>query len=233
MSFRLKDIKFVDNKSKLLMHGYLRALYDNSNDEHIILELILTISLLFYYQREYFAILVNGKADISPNFRLSDDKTTIYLNDKCYGTLYGNIIIDSLSEIICQWNIQLQNVKEGTLSDTRLITVGLSGDEPAKEDLDLYNTVPPNTFLCSQNDVYYPKDEYLAKNSSLNWNDNDIIGIKLNLKEKNIEYFINDESVGIVFENIAIGKEIKYRLVMTMECDGHSATIKSHQYLSQ
>ena len=66
---------------------------------------------------------------------------------------------------------------------------------------------------------------------SLNWKSGDIIGIKLDLKQRNVEYFINDQSAGITHQNIPIAKNIQYRLTVTMECDGHAATIKSFQYL--
>ena len=44
------------------------------------------------------------------------------------------------------------------------------------------------------------------------WNKNDMVGMKLDLKERNVECFVNDENDGIILENISIrenGEKIK------------------------
>ena len=63
------------------------------------------------------------------------------------------------------------------------------------------------------------------------WKDNDIISIKLDLKQRNIEYFVNDKSLGVVFENVPIGEDIKYRLAMGLGSEGQHVVLKSVQYL--
>ena len=40
----------------------------------------------------------------------------------------------------------------------------------------------------------------------LKWWANDIVSIKLGMKQRNIEYFVNNKSIAISFENIPIGK---------------------------
>ena len=52
--------------------------------------------------------IINDKTN---SFTFSDDKRTVSLVDGCWGTLYGNIEIDSLSETICRWNVKISNIK--------------------------------------------------------------------------------------------------------------------------
>ena len=237
MSLKLEDIKHVDIKSHILMNGYLRILcIDQDDNDHIIPDLVLHICLLFYYPREHFSFSIDACKQISPNFKFSDDKKTVVLIDKCYGTVYGNIKIDSLSEDICKWNIKVYKNDLHQGSDyTKYLSLGISGDEPHDQYIDSWNKMPPNSFLCVGNGKIYGSSECVMDELCINnkpiWTDGDIVGIKLNLKQRNIEYYINNENIGIIYKNIPIGKDIKYRLITTMTHNGHCASIQSHEYL--
>ena len=225
MAVRLQDIKYVDDKSNKLLCGYLRNIYgdhpQNHDAEHIIPDLVLNICLLFYFQREYFAKIVNGWK-VKENFILSNDHMTADLVDGCYGNVYGNIKIDSLSETVCKWTIKVENKKTQHLS--RYIELGVSGDEPT--DKHFYGSnAPRNVFMCSGTGYAYGECAVKGEHSDLKWKHGDFVNIKLDLKNKTIEYFINDKSVGIIYEDIHVGVDIKYRLVIYMNHNGGSVTI--------
>ena len=246
MTVRLSDIKYVDTKSHELVCGYLRNIYDESErEEHITPELVLNICLLFYFQREQFEVMIDGHSYKRPTFILSNNKRTASLQRGCYGSLYGNVKIDSLSESICRWDVTLE-CSESPLDDlTYFIDLGISGDEPDDEYLNVDIGLPNNTFMCRgyhedsdddqgfQDGNVFGSKECVKRDvmDTLIWKPGHVVGIKLDLKERNIEYFINDESKGITHQNIPIGEDIKYRLAVTMTCDGHQVTIQSHQHL--
>ena len=147
--------------------------------------------------------------------------------------MYGNIVIDSLSDIICRWNVRIQGL-EGIGS----VEIGVSGDAPSEKYLDT-EQLPSNTFLFRTNNreyslehVYGSEDCIVSReDGKLHWESDDIVGIQLNLKKRNIEVSVNDMHIGIIFKNIPIGDDIKYRLAICMNNDGQSATIINHRYL--
>ena len=228
MAVRLQDVKYVDDKSQKLLGGYLRNIYgDKAEKDHIIPDLVLNICLLFYFRREHFAVIVNGwKGKV--NFTLSNDDKTASLVNGCYGNVYGNIKIDSLSEAVYKWTIKVENKK--TKNWAQYIELGVSGDEPG--DKYFYgNTAPKNTFMCKGTGYVHGKcrvQEYFA---NVRWKDGDIVGIKLDLKKKDIEYFVNDKSVGVLYEDIPVGQDIKYRCIVYINHDGGCATIEHFERL--
>ena len=112
--------------------------------------------------------------------------------------------------------------------------IGLFGGDKY-QDIEDSRYPPSYTFLLngwriprSYDNKYitiYPK-KYL-----LFWNHNDVISIKLNLKKRNIEYFINNKSVGIIYKNIPIGDDIKYRLCILMSGEPQKIRLDSFEYI--
>ena len=205
MALRLSDIKYVDDKSQKLLNGYLKNIYDTKQD-HIIPELVLNICLLFYYQREHFGTIEEGGSGLTPsNFTVSQDKRTVLLNDGGWGTLLGNVKIDSMSDIICRWNLRLRKQEHCSKDYTEYIYLGITGDS------------------TRTNGYFYNSADH-------RWSDGDLIGIKLDLKQHNIEYFVNGKSIGIVKENISVGEDVEYQLVISMAYDGNSIEIESLEY---
>ena len=95
MPLKLQDIKFVDDIAKKLVSGYIRNITKKIGIHQIIPDLILHICMIFYFQKEFIAIIGEGDDEVDHNFEISDDKRTASLINGCWGTLYGNIIIDS------------------------------------------------------------------------------------------------------------------------------------------
>lgn len=243
MTVRLQDVKLVDVKSRILLSGYFKDLLKfDDNDERIVPDLVFNICLLFYYLREHFSLVVDGSNARSPCFKLSNDDRTAALVDSCYGTVYGDVKIDSLSEVVCQWSIKVirklkENASIGHNSHKVYMFLGISGDKPDTEKYLDANKLPLNSFLCAtpwEKENVYGAPQFFNKTrivEKLLWITGDVISIRLDLQKRNIEYFINNESIGIIYRNIPIGEEIKYRLAISMVCNGTSATIESHQYL--
>ena len=55
--------------------------------------------------------------------------------------------------------------------------------------------------------------------------------IRLDLKDRYVEFSINDKSYGKAFENIDVGQDIDYRLAISMYGKDHGVTIENFEYL--
>ena len=227
MAVRLQDVKYVDDKSQKLLSGYLRNIYGDDvgdDDEHIIPDLVLNICLLFYFRGDHFAVILNGKRDTKQNFILSDEDMTVKKVDKGFGNLYGKNKIESMSQTVCQWGIKIKN--------GLYVELGVSADEPDKYFYGHYR-LPENTFVCNGNTFIYGTCKVNKNCSALKWNDGDVVDIKLDLKKRNIEYFVNDESVGVMFKDIPVGDDMQYRLVIYMGHTYNNGTCVSIEYFQR
>ena len=110
--------------------------------------------------------------------------------------------------------------------------MGVSGDEPVDQYFQGGYRFPKNTFTCKGNGTRY--GECRVSNFSclnLKWGHGDVVDIKLDLKERNIEYLINNQSFGVLYKDIPVGVDIKYRLVIYIGSNGSCATIEDFESL--
>ena len=215
------------------MNGFLKQLYSH-NDDYSIPDLVLTICLLYYYQREYFDTIIDGYETRGANFKLSNDRQTISLVDGCYGNAFGNVVVDSLRQIILKWTIKVfQTIPKCTsFNNVQAMGLGVSGDKPSDNLQSFYSPLSANTFFYGRGRAR-SGTEICVNNANVGWKwrTDDIVDIKLDLKARNIEYFVNGESKGIVFKNIPIGENIKYGFMIYMGNNGQSATIMTLQFI--
>ena len=94
--------------------------------------------------------------------------------------------------------------------------------------------IPEYGFIATgQFTVLAPKDNISSTidREKFCWRRNNLIGIKLDLEKRNVEYFIDDQSIGIPFVNIPIGSDIKYMLIITMRCSVQNVILIDFEYL--
>ena len=229
MAFRLQDIKYVDSRTKDLMFGYLHGIRQGA----VIPDLVLNICLLFYYQREYFAFVANG-CEGEPNFELSNDDKTASLIDGKYGTVYGNVALNSLAGTICNWRIKLMsNDAFRSWDPAESIYLGISANKQTDQIIDPWTVLPPNTFFYKGTQGYgHPKScIQQTDGNGLGWKSEDIVDIRLDLNQRSVEYFINDKPTAMGFSNIPTGADIEYRLILNMRHNGQMAIILGQKFL--
>lgn len=97
MALNLKAIKDVDDRTRMLIHGFNREagqLLPQDVPYYNIPSIVNHICLLFYWQRDYFKILDNNDIQLSP------DKLEAIANDQTsqnWNTMYGAMIFDKQS----------------------------------------------------------------------------------------------------------------------------------------
>ena len=99
-------------------------------------KLITNICTLFYFHKEYFSLIINGGKfyDTYITYKgecisLSDDKLSASVIDECKGTIYGNFIVDSLSDAIFEWNLKVKTIRESPIyvDGTSYVQIGIHG----------------------------------------------------------------------------------------------------------
>ena len=110
MSLRLKDIQYVEEQTVKLISGYLRNISKQQvKDNCIIVDLILYICALFYFEKEYFVLIINGGHRYDEPmecFQVSDNKRTVVLNNRC-----------CWSEVICVTLVILRQIIHHRFTD--------------------------------------------------------------------------------------------------------------------
>ena len=220
---------------KYTVFGYVRRLESlfRLSSTQLFQNIPATVTYLcisYYEPKEYFDMINN--IDI----KLSEDKTSI---KKCrqrpnqsilrkYGysldnTSFGKLMIPSTSQFICKWYLKFNNIPKRLRLFCPFIIGVASVSESSSTDKAFnykhnnyhkfysYETASiASKILKSHNENDYVRDY------GTNFKENDIICLKLDLKERQITFSKNDKSFGIAFDNIDIGEDIEYRLAVTI-----------------
>ena len=214
MSLDFQLIKYVDDKTDKLITGYLNEINGLIDKEYIIPSLVIKICLLFYFVREYFDKITNGKKGDA--IILSNDKRTATLIDGGYAACFGNILIDSMSGIIHKWSVQM----DGKNNSSRNLSVGIGTKDaeisPMLSSTDIY------LYTCNGRGHTIPAGLAGLKNF---WMDGDILDITLNLGERSLAFHnLTDQSPFLVMKDINVGKDVQYKFVAEFGTNGQKMT---------
>eukprot|EP01084_Bolivina_argentea_P299522 516308_1 len=227
-------LKSANIDSQLLVFGFVRdteSVFDiiktDSNNFHMnVPPLISWIILSYYHAFEYFAVIGN---DIT----VSDDKMSITKNipRTWRNSSYGSMIIPSESKAICKWDLKMSY-----LDVNRSAVIGIISGA-CQKDIPFAKKVTKNSkfyaFYCRNGKTYqHTKENSIpySKNAK-DIKQGDIISVKLDLKTnyKQINYIRNGKELGPNI-NIETGKDIQYRLAVTISVPNTHITITAFEY---
>lgn len=228
----LKRTREIDAQTKLSVTGYIRlnhkslfntnqyALFQNVPDS------IYSLCILYLHLQEYFD-------RIHQSFRISEDKSTINHKAEFWNNSnYGKFVISSTESCIYKWYLKI-NYKP---SSSHQYNIGISSapyDTSSAfcwQDKKHYNFWPRfgggsnagyDRYSSHKRDT--PKFEKMEFAKQIE--ENDILCMELNLKERNISFYINDENQGVLFKNVDTGKDIEYKLSITLAGNDTSISI--------
>ena len=224
MSHKTKQLSAIDNHTKYSVYGYIKSQHKSlfkSSPYALFQNVPIAISSLctLYYHIE--DNLVGSKGSIPNLVTISEDGKTIkkrndpwqirfamplyhYDNDN-----HGSLIIPSTNKGIYTWSIKMVYLPLMRYS----IVIGIKSD---------------GYQLATRKHLNYSYFiRYPAGNGSLESHDSkfgrfygandifitgDVIKMELNLKNRQIEYYKNDECLGVAFDFIDVGEGIDYRL---------------------
>ena len=208
---RLKQVNKINKRTRDTVHGWIRKFEKELSIGHLP-SVLRAICILYFHEYEIFNI-------IGQNVKLSNNKkciTTINAPsiNGGWNTNYGIIKIPSMSDIIYEWKIKINKSK---FASGNVICVGLSSSQS------------PNSGFNNDNGVHYvfgnggqiydmiPKNNnYWRDYAKNNFNENDIISIRLHLEQREIGFAINGVDQGVAYRNIKKSKDIHYRLMVAM-----------------
>ena len=210
MSF--KKLSKIDERTKYAVYGWIRKAEEELSFRHVPL-VITSICILYFYEDEIFEI-------VSDNIKVSSDRKILktyplfmLLGYETYasgGINYGSVVIPSMSDIRCQWDLRLNDLK--TLGNRDFI-IGISS-----------RIVTHGTFTRSNYDFgsglhYVMKKENATTTEtarSRRIRKGDKVSIHLDLNQSQIRFFINDKDQGTAYNNITKKKDITYRLMVML-----------------
>ena len=95
-----KKLKKIDDKSKLIIYGFIREIQTLLSQNNLLYNIPLSIShiiLLFYFEMDEFDLFAHG-------LKLSKDRRTVIVSKSIYhswGSAYGKIGINSENNVRC------------------------------------------------------------------------------------------------------------------------------------
>lgn len=207
-----EKIKLVDQKTKDLVAGFIRNSEQEFNENAIIPSSITTICTLFYYLGEFFA-------DCGKNMVIENEMKILKIAAPRHwkvvrNTGYGNVNINNEYNCIYSWTLKLVAL------DSFNTYIGI--DSSDKEYID-------DNFSSGQNNTYYLITSRGVKSYQVSKVDEthgsgsygremeagDVIKMEINTKDTTMEVWINNQSQGIAFKDIAFD-EVEYHFAISL-----------------
>ena len=214
-SFELKTAKQADERSKLLVFGYIRNINDTQQISTNISDLIWIMILIYYMEHEYFD-------SFGDDLQLSNDKkmvTKIKRDNNWDNNCYGIIEIASTNNnCIYEWKFKIK-LSSG---DCGHCVIGITAEEHTP-NIDFEENDGCHYALSSTGFNYTQKYDWITQCDDFSHNDH--VTLQLNMAQKEIRYLTDDEDLGIIYKNINHGDDVIYRLFVAINAIGDSIEI--------
>ena len=216
------NLKNVDLKTIDCVNGYIREsqklFYNNDNPYYYIPELVNRICILYYFLTEFFAIcgddiFIGG----------GEWKKEVRSGGKMWACAYGNIEIDPRKEsnVIYEWHLQLHSLHV-VKNSAFWMSFGISSNSEILNDFG--TNVNINSATTEHHAyAYHVGVDYIYSDmvedtdqKDLTIRHNDILIMRLNLKDKKVEFHKNDHEE--TSPSVAINDTVKYRMMICI-CD--------------
>ena len=241
-------IKATDQKTKDIVNGFIRdsqnLLPNDKNQYYNIPSLVFIITILYYYNPEYFTI----HGDL---MELNQDKNIVTMNGFYSSTsikaVYGNVMIEmgSTGKHIWTFNIIKPNQQA-------IIVIGIDSSNKQFINSDMNTTSNYYPFYGYQSygdDIMFPAQNewpsyagYRIYNESVDKNTYEYdygdvysdakneIKMELNMDNKTLKYYVNGKDQGIAFKNICFNNDEKYSMFISLD-ERMTVKISDYQHL--
>ena len=217
MTTSLKVLKYIDQRTKFVVFGYIRE-YENKLSLYInISPGICYICLAYYFLGEYFEKAGN-------QFIISNDKMTVTKKQESYkyeysnwnNTAYGKLWINSTIPQIIKWKFKINEL--GCLSGICFCLV--SKDNRCNENCMSRDSKKdyPNYGFCNKLLTIINDDEAIEEKSddAEKFEKNDIVLMIFNTIKREF-YCQNADQINLItIKNIKIGDNIRYKMAIQM-----------------
>ena len=200
-----RNLNKVDEDTENLVRGFIRNIQESML--LIIPDPIIMIVLSFYYLGEYFK-------DFNKSIFGCVDKDCQIL--KCVSTnspwssIYGNVIASSDKSEKYIWKLRFNKLNSGQ--------IGISSNYDVNERF-FFNKKSYNYSFYSDGMKVsrYDYNDYCDKQGVVTrYKQGDVITMILDCELKQLSFHKNDEDLGVAFDNIGCGQDIKYKMAIYM-----------------
>ena len=208
--------RFADQRTKDIVFGFIKQsqnLFNKNSIYHNIPSLVHNLCLNYFWISEYFTL--HG-SDIT----LNKDKNIAKVNkENSNGTVYGNVDIDINALVKYEWIFETSGFEE--------ICIGIDSSNKQYPDKDYTDPVINKfnfyAYYNGGNKFFCGSDRTGTKYGD-SWEDDQkyIIKMILNVPNKTLEYYVDNESEGIAFDNIDFNDKEYNMAVYTNRSDKES-----------
>ena len=214
-SFGISKAKYAAESYNLLVFGFTRINMDNS--DNFIPDLICFIILLYYMNDEYFD--KPGK-----DIKISADKLSItrISGNSFQSTTFCKQWISSTSNSVSKWKFKIEK-------KTGFIAVGITQNDNCYDKYFVWFSVQKNI------DVYAidawgeaidnDKGHEFERKDYLRFGVNDEIIYTLDIPSREIRFQVNNEKENIIWSNITVGQDVKYKFAICLKTEGSKITL--------
>ena len=207
------ELRKVDERSQLVVFGYIRnvEIEFDSNSSNPIPPLISYICLMYFYVIEYFEFIGN-------HIKLSENKSTISKTDNGWtSTSYGSVITPSTDPLTAKWFIKLINPKNANIIiGIQSSNIDINQPFTWNRTGDMYYGFYLATGTKHQNKSDYRIRSCIYVKTTQLYKKDDIIIMELNMDQRYIRFYHNDQDLGIAFRDIEQNQDLDYRLCVAL-----------------
>ena len=218
----ISRVKNIDNESKFLVSGFVRESKIN-NTIPIMIEYLI---MIYYWIEEKFTISGDG-ITLDETQKIAKTKNNFY---GTYNTIYCNNVIDlnDTSIIKYEWTFKIINTADLITywPYKNPIIIGIDSSKNNKYFINnnfgqinvnrnKFYSITSNGTICNNSNYQFCAIQYHELYDI--WNNNDIIKIIFDVKQKSIFYQRNNQKIKIFGTNVYGQKsDIKYNLAISM-----------------
>ena len=205
-AFDIANARNADESTKLLIFGYVRDINNKMKISNNIPDLICFIIILYCMDEEYFD-------KPGQHIQISEDKLSMIRSSGIgyNNTTYCKQWIPSVSNMIITWKFKVE-----TYTGTILLGIAGNIDEFQNDDFTDYGNDTAPVYALSNNGVWESTKSDTTKFKSWAFSDNDEMTFILNLKDGNISFQVNNDKKQMIWSNIKMGQEIKYKFAIVL-----------------
>ena len=228
MALQLEAFKFVDQKTKDLVSGYIKQFeneYKNQTDKELLVpSLVVTTCILFYYLGEFFKHCGQAMSiDDTLTVLTIEYKGTDDIYDLQRNSAFGNVIIDDKYPCLYSWKIQILKC------DFFDIFIGICDFNENYLKVGYIYESDTCHALSSDGEKFSGVSHEIVRTQE-SWSINQIITMNVNTVNKTIEFYIDTApKPNVTFENINF-KETEYQLAVSMCSNGGKNSVKLLQF---
>ena len=228
----LTNLKFVDDRSKLIVSGYIHNIEKKSNSNIIIPDEIINICLIYYFIFESFHQTLHSKNIILKANDIGMENMIATSNhDLRWIMVYGDFIVNAAEYAHCifEWTLNLRFKAEeiafgiGIIEscnevDTNLEEYGFGRGRPFTNYgwHMVYLFGPPTIRRVAKEDRYVNieknKRSKITNKNFLKQDEDkgNKVMVQFDIKKKTLKCWINDEDIGIGHEEVDITKAYRF-----------------------